>query len=83
LQTFKLHVLKETIQHQSTDFLGGQLFSVRSVIMFVVGVLFVVFGFILMKYAETMSAQALVVSPIVLLVGYLILIPTAILYKEK
>ena len=51
--------------------------------LFFAGLFVIILGYVLMATGETESVQAIKVSPIVLIIGYCILIPLAILYKPK
>jgi uncharacterized membrane protein YesL len=48
-----------------------------------IGLLFVVVGFFLMAQGPWDNPLSLSVSPVVLLIAYLIIFPVAILYKKK
>ena len=52
-------------------------------ILFVSGILMIILGYIIMVTGETNSFQSLSLSPVILLIGYLILIPASLIYKEK
>jgi len=52
-------------------------------IIFGIGVLTIIIGFFIMASGDTYSFRTLTVAPIVLLIGYLIIIPVAILYRKK
>jgi len=62
--------------------LGNNLFSKTNLILLGVGVLVIVLGFVAMKMGDTMSFQALSIAPILLIIGYVVLIPVAILYRK-
>lgn len=47
------------------------------------GISIIILGFILMAQGPWDSTLSLIVSPIVLLVAYLIILPLSILYKKK
>lgn len=51
--------------------------------LFIAGLLVIVLGYVLMGTGGLNSTQSLTVSPIVLLLGYLVIIPIAILFKKK
>ena len=51
--------------------------------LFGIGLLTVILGFVLMATGETESIQSIRISPIILIIGYCILIPAAILVKPK
>ncbi|MBT3228924.1 MAG: DUF3098 domain-containing protein [Candidatus Marinimicrobia bacterium] len=51
--------------------------------LFIAGLIVIILGYVLMGTGELNSVQALSVSPVVLLIGYLVIIPVAILYRKK
>jgi len=52
-------------------------------ILFLAGLLVIILGYVLMGTGELNSVQSLSISPVVLLIGYLVIIPVAILYRKK
>ena len=68
----------------SKRILGGEIpYGRRNYQLFFGGLATIVIGYVLMWNSEVYSQQALTVSIIFLAVGYLILIPLAIILKEK
>ncbi len=57
----------------------GVELDTRNYIIFGIGVLMIVLGYVIMATGETYSFQSLTVAPLVLLIGYLVIIPIAIL----
>ncbi|MBC8191746.1 MAG: DUF3098 domain-containing protein [FCB group bacterium] len=51
--------------------------------LFIAGLIVIILGYVLMGTGELNSVQALSVSPIVLLIGYLVIIPVSIMYRKK
>ena len=51
--------------------------------LFLIGILFITIGYILMYTGEVSSFQAIKLSPILLVFGYCIFIPIALIYKKK
>ena len=51
--------------------------------LFFVGVLLVILGYLIMAYGEVDSFQSLTLAPTILFTGYIILIPAALIYKER
>ena len=47
------------------------------------GILFIVLGYFIMASGEVNSFQSLTLAPIILFFGYIILIPSALIYKGK
>ena len=58
-------------------------FSKKNYFLFIVGIIFIIIGYFIMALGETYSFQSLSLSPVILTIGYLILIPSALLYKDK
>ena len=57
-------------------------FEKENYIFFIIGIISVVLGYIIMATGETYSFQSLSLAPILLFVGYIILIPIALIYKK-
>jgi len=51
--------------------------------LFGIGLLVIIIGYIVMVTGETESYQSVKLAPIILLVGYCVIIPAAILVKPK
>ena len=51
-------------------------------ILFITGLSLVIFGYILMATGEVNSFQSLTLAPVMLFIGYLIVIPLSILIKK-
>ena len=58
-------------------------FSNKNYFLFIAGIIFIIIGYAIMALGETYSFQSLSLAPIILTIGYLVLIPSALLYKEK
>ena len=51
-------------------------------LIFGIGVLLIIIGYLLMGYGDVDSVLSLKISPFILFIGYIILIPMSILYKK-
>ena len=51
--------------------------------LFGIGLAVIILGYIVMASGETESIQSIKIAPIILIIGYCILIPAAILIKPK
>jgi len=51
--------------------------------LFGIGLLVIIFGYIIMAMGDTESFQAVKLSPVILIIGYCVFIPAAILVKPK
>ena len=54
----------------------------KNYVLFGVGVFVIIVGYLIMYSGEVDSFQSLVISPLLLLLGYLVIIPVALLYKK-
>lgn len=52
-------------------------------ILLIAGMLFVFLGFFLMSRGEWDSTTSLILSPIILFIGYVIIFPLSILFRKK
>ena len=58
-------------------------FSSKNYFLFIAGVITIIIGYIIMSLGETYSFQSLTLAPILLTIGYLVLIPYSLIYKDK
>ena len=65
---------------QSVKFLWP--YKRKNYLLFGVGVFVIIVGYLIMYQGEVNSFQSLVISPLLLLAGYLIIIPLALIYKK-
>ena len=54
----------------------------KNYVLFGVGVFVIIVGYLIMYLGEVNSFQSLVISPLLLLAGYLVIIPLALLYNK-
>ena len=52
-------------------------------ILFGIGLTLIILGYILMGKGEVYSFQSLTLAPIMLFIGYIIVIPASIIYRDK
>ena len=64
-------------------FLGLGLLIRQTTYLLFSGILLIILGYIIMAYGEVNSFQSLTLAPIILFIGYIILIPSALIYKGK
>ena len=55
----------------------------KNYVLFAIGVFIIIVGYLIMYLGEVDSFQSLTLSPILLLIGYLIIIPYALLYRNN
>ena len=73
--------------HNNKDSSGnlfqGWSYDKENYIFFVAGIVSVILGYIIMATGETYSFQSLSLAPILLFIGYIVLIPIALIYKKR
>ena len=57
-------------------------YKTKNYVLFGAGVFVIIVGYLTMYLGEVDSFQSLVLSPLLLLIGYLVLIPYALLYNK-
>ena len=71
------HVKKDNQLFYSWDF------KKKNYMLFGIGLLVIIFGYLLMFTGKTDSFQSIKLAPTILLIGYIILIPLSIICKFK
>ena len=66
-----------------TILFGKWEFGTVNYLIFLAGIINIVLAYIIMALGDTNSFQALTIAPIMLVLGYLVIIPVAILYKPR
>ena len=58
-------------------------FSKINYLLFLAGLFFIIIGYFIMSSGDTYSFQSLSAAPIMLFIGYIILIPAALIYRKE
>ena len=61
----------------------GWAFGKKNYILFAIGLITLIVGYILMATGTVNSFQSLTLAPILLFLGYIVIIPVALVYREK
>ena len=69
--------------NKKTEFITNLTLGKINYLLFGLGVILIILGYFIMAKGEVYSTQSLSVAPIILLLGYLVVIPASILYKKK
>ena len=69
--------------NRSKTLFGFWSFNKANYLLLFSGILFIILGYSIMAYGEVNSFQSLTLAPIILFIGYIILIPSALIYKER
>ena len=73
--------MSKSSQKEAASVLGRWEFSRINYLIFLAGIVDILLAYVIMATGETNSFQALTLAPIMLVIGYILLIPLAILYK--
>ena len=66
-----------------SDLIATWNFTGKNYWMFLTGLIFIIVGYILMINGEVYSFQSLTLAPILLFLGYIIIIPAALIFRIK
>jgi|TARA_Y100000294_G_scaffold172521_1_gene187408 hypothetical protein len=58
-------------------------FSTKNYLIFGIGLIVIIFGYFIMAMGTVNSFQSLTLAPIMLFIGYIIIIPLALIYRDK
>ncbi len=67
----------------SVPIFGDWNFTQANYLIFLAGIVIIILANIIMALGTTNSFQALTLAPIMLIIGYLIIIPMAIVYRPR
>ena len=57
-------------------------FNKKNYLLFGIGILVIILGYIIMVTGEVNSVQSVKLAPVLLVIGYLVIIPLSIFYKD-
>ena len=75
--------MSEKKQSKEVQLFEGWAFKKNNYLIFLVGLLLIVAGYIIMATGSVDSFQSLTLAPIMLFIGYLVVIPIALIYRPK
>ena len=61
----------------------GWAFGKKNYLIFSIGLALVIIGYIFMANGEVNSFQSLTLAPIMLFLGYIVVIPVSLIYRDK
>ena len=70
-------------QSKTVHLFEGWAFGKINYLIFLAGLLLIGFGYIIMAMGEVDSFQSITLAPIMLFLGYIVVIPTALIYRSK
>ena len=81
---FNFHAaMSKKMKKEHMHLIESWAFTSKNYIIFAVGVLLIALGYIVMAGGETTSTQSLTIAPIMLFLGYIVVIPIALIYRDK
>lgn len=75
--------MAKDIKGKNEPIFGNWEYRRTNYLMFLGGITVILIGYLVMATGETTSFQSITLAPIMLLIGYLVLIPLAILYRPN
>ena len=70
-------------EEKNVHLFEGWTFSKKNYFLGAIGLATIIFSYIVMASGTVNSFQSLTLAPIMLFVGYLIIIPIALIYRDK
>ena len=70
-------------EEKNIHLMEGWTFSKKNYVLGGIGLATIIFGYVVMASGTVNSFQSLTLAPIMLFVGYLIIIPIALIYRDK
>ena len=70
-------------EEKNVHLLEGWTFSKKNYVLGGIGLVTIIFGYVIMASGTVNSFRSLTLAPIMLFIGYLIIIPIALLYRDK
>ena len=70
-------------EEKNVHLFEGWTFSKKNYVLGGIGLATIIFGYVIMASGTVNSFQSLTLAPIMLFIGYIIVIPAALIYREK
>tara|TARA_B100001245_G_scaffold212666_1_gene178090 strand:- start:46 stop:282 length:237 start_codon:yes stop_codon:yes gene_type:complete len=70
-------------EEKNVHLMEGWTFSKKNYVLGGIGLATIIFGYVIMASGTVNSFQSLTLAPIMLFIGYLIIIPIALIYRDK
>ena len=75
--------MKDKLKGKDVNLFEDWSFSSKNYIIFGIGLVMIILGYFVMAMGSVNSFQSLTLAPIMLFIGYLIIIPLALIYRDK
>ena len=66
-----------------SDLIATWNFTAKNYWIFLTGLIFIIIGYVLMMNGEVYSFQSLTLAPILLFLGYIIIIPASLIFRNN
>ena len=76
-------VMSTDKKQNNLSLFDGWAFGKLNYILFSIGLALVIFGYIFMASGDVNSFQSLTLAPIMLFLGYIVVIPISLVYRDK
>jgi hypothetical protein len=70
-------------KQNNSKFYDDWAFGKLNYILFSIGLSLVIFGYIFMASGDVNSFQSLTLAPVMLFLGYIVVIPVSLVYRDK
>ena len=70
-------------EEENIHLFEGWTFSKKNYVLGGIGLATIIFGYVIMASGTVNSFRSLTLAPIMLFIGYLIIIPIALIYQDK
>ena len=68
---------------KDNNFFNSWSYSKENYILFIIGIVLIILGYITMSQGEVNSFQSLTLAPLMLFFGYIIFIPLSLIYRSN
>ncbi len=75
--------MSREVTEKEVHLFEGWAYTRKNYIIFAIGVLLIALGYVVMANGETTSVQSVTIAPIMLFLGYIVVIPAALIYRDK
>ena len=75
--------MRDKLKERDVNLFEEWSFSSRNYIIFGIGLVMIILGYFIMEMGSVNSFQSLTLAPIMLFIGYLVIIPLALIYRDK
>jgi len=75
--------MKDMLKGKDAHLFENWSFSSKNYIIFGIGLVLIILGYFIMAMGSVNSFQSLTLAPTMLFIGYVVIIPLALIYRDK